>query len=98
VEERLIKIGFGRGRDRSYIDALLIIMRRAAANYGRSVPARNVVYLHAPTGREFASRFSYEEMVLTLTAAAREIVETWPKVKEKAHKSSTRNRAASAGT
>jgi hypothetical protein len=49
-----------------------------------------------PTGREFASRFSYEEMVLTLTAAAREIVEAWPKVKEKASKSSPRNRAASA--
>src|SRR5260370_3225950 len=64
-EERLIKIGFGM-KDRSYIDALLIVMRRAAANHGRSIPARNVVYLHAPTGQEFASRFSYEEMVLTL--------------------------------
>jgi hypothetical protein len=95
--ERLIKIGFGR-KDRSYIDALLIVVRTAAVNHGRSIGARNVVYLHSPTGQEFASRFSYEEMVLTLTAAAREIVETWPKVKERAGKFSPRRRAASAGT
>ncbi len=96
-EERLIRIGFGR-KDRSYIDALLIVMRRAAATHGRSIFARNVVYLHAPSGQEFASRFSYEEMFLTLTAAAREIVETWPKVTERAGKLSPRRRAASAGT
>jgi hypothetical protein len=28
------------------------------------------------------SRFSYRELVLTLTAAAREIAETWPKVRQ----------------
>jgi len=79
-EERLIRIGFGR-KDRSYIDTLLIIMRRAAIICGHNILPQNTVYLHASTGHELVSRFSYESMVLTLTAAAREIAETWPKVR-----------------
>jgi hypothetical protein len=38
------------------------------------------VYLDISTGEELLSRFAYRELVLTLTAAAREIAETWPRV------------------
>jgi hypothetical protein len=96
-EERLIRIGFGK-KDRSYIDTLLIIMRRAAIIRGHNILPQNAVYLHASTGQELVSRFSYGGMVLTLTAAAREIAETWPKVTRKSGIPSRRTRAASAGS
>jgi len=95
-EERLIKIGFGT-KKRSYVDTLLIVMRRAATLHQHIILPQNAVYLHVQTGQELVSRFSYEGMVLTLTAAAREIVETWPKVTQKPSVLRPRSRAASAG-
>ncbi len=94
-EERLIKIGFGP-KPRSYIDALLIVMRKAALAHGHDIPAKNVAYLQASTGSELVSRYPYEAMALTLTAAAREIAETWAKVKLKDGKTATRSQAATA--
>jgi hypothetical protein len=94
-EERLIRVGFGQ-QPRSYVDTLLIVTGRAATMNGYRILPRNVAYLQASTGRELLSRFTYEEMILTLTAAAREIAETWPRVTQKGRRSSP-GRAASAG-
>jgi len=80
-QEHLIKIGFGK-KKRSYIDALLVVMRRAALTHHHRIRPHNAVYLNVLTGEELVSRFSYRELVLTLTAAAREIAEIWPKVRQ----------------
>ena len=77
--EHLIKIGFGK-KKRSYIDALLVVMRRAALTHHHRIRPHDAVFLNVLTGEELVSRFSYRELVLSLTAAAREIAEIWPKV------------------
>jgi hypothetical protein len=78
-QEHLIKIGFGK-KKRSYIDTLLVVMRRAALIHHHRIRPSNAVYLDVLTGEELVSRFAYRELVLTLTAAAHEIAETWPRV------------------
>jgi hypothetical protein len=77
--EILIKIGFGK-KNRSYVDIVLAVMRRAALVHGHRIRQHNAVYLNVRTGEELAGRFAYRRVALTLAGAAREIAETWPKV------------------
>lgn len=79
-ELRLIKVGFGN-KSRTYIDTVLVALHRAALLRGIAVFPGNVTYLSVPKGVEIKSRFSYEEMAVTLADAARKISVAWPRVR-----------------
>jgi hypothetical protein len=55
-------------------------MRRAALTHHHRIRPHDAVFLNVLTGEELVSRFTYRELVLSLTAAAREIAGIWPKV------------------
>jgi hypothetical protein len=76
---RIIKIGFGN-KSQTYIDVLLIAIHKAALLRGLVVDPSDAVYFCASTGRELKSRFSYDEMAVTLAEAAHKISLVWPNV------------------
>jgi hypothetical protein len=77
--ELLIKIGFGK-KNRSYVDIVLLVMRRAALIHGHRIRQHDAVYLNVRTGEELVGRFAYKLHALTLATAASEIAEVWPRV------------------
>jgi hypothetical protein len=77
--ELLIKVGFGK-KGRSYVDVVLAVMRRAALMHGYRVRQREALYLNLRTGEEMFPRFSYKQIAVTLSTAARQIERIWPRV------------------
>lgn len=77
--ELLIKVGFGK-KKRSYVNIVLAVMRRAALLHGYRVRQHEALYLNLRTGEEMFPRFSYKQIAVTLSSAARQIARIWPEV------------------
>jgi hypothetical protein len=75
----LLKIGLARHK-RSHIDMVLALLRKAAASSKHRIRVRNIVYLNVASGQELTSSGGLTRFNRTFAAAAREIVEIWPRI------------------
>jgi hypothetical protein len=77
----LLKIGVAR-KNRTYIDALLTITRKAAISSGHRIRARNFVYLDVKTARELTCAASLKTFNRQFMSKAQEIASAWARIEE----------------
>jgi hypothetical protein len=75
----LLKIGVAK-HNRSYVDLLLALLRKAAVGSGHKIRAKNIVYLNVSTGKEMICSGPLTRFNRTFAAATKEIAEVWPTI------------------
>jgi hypothetical protein len=77
----VLKVGIAR-KNRTYIDALLTIFRKAAVASGYRIRAENFVYLDVASGKELTCKTSLAAFNQTFRSSAEQIAKVWPDIQE----------------